>query len=56
MVLGLGVEAFAGAVFEGHVLQFAFAAGVADGAVERVIAEEKLEWSLCAPARFQAIR
>jgi hypothetical protein len=31
MLLGLGIEALARAVLEGHVLQFALAAGVADG-------------------------
>ncbi len=43
VVFGLGVEAFGGAVFEGHVLQLALAAGVADGAVEGVVAEQELE-------------
>ena len=46
MLLGLGVEAFAGAVLEGHVLQFALAAGIADGAVERVVAEKQLNGGL----------
>ena len=46
MVLGLGVEAFARAILEGHVLQFALAAGIADGAVERVVAEEQLDRGL----------
>ena len=46
MMLGLGVEAFAGAVLEGHVLQFALAAGIADGAVERVIAEKQFDGGL----------
>ena len=41
VVLCLGVEAFAGAVLEGHVLQFALAAGVAYRAVERVVAEKE---------------
>ena len=46
MMLGLGVEAFAGAVLEGHVLQLALAARVADGAVERVVAEEQFDGGL----------
>ena len=46
MVLGLGVEAFPGAVLVGHVLQLALAAGVAHGAVKRVIAEQKFERGL----------
>ncbi len=45
VLLGLGVEAFAGAVLEGHVLQLALAAGVADRAVERMIAEEEFDGS-----------
>ena len=39
MLLGFGVKAFAGAVLEGHVLQFAFAACIADRAVKRMVAE-----------------
>ena len=46
MVLGLGVEAVGGTVLEGHVLELALAAGVADGAVEGVIAEQELEGGL----------
>ncbi len=46
MVLDLDELAFACAVFEGHVLQLAFAAGVADGAVERMIAEEQFDGGL----------
>ena len=43
VILGLGVEAVSGTVFEGHVLQFALTAGVADRAVEWVVAEQKLQ-------------
>jgi len=43
VVLGFGVEAVGGAVLEGHVLQLALATGVADRAVERVVAEQKLQ-------------
>ena len=43
VILGLGVEAVGGAVLEGHVLQLALAAGVADGAVEGMVAEEQLQ-------------
>ena len=46
MVLGLGVEAVGGAVLEGHVLQLALAAGIADGAVERMVAEQQLQRGL----------
>ena len=46
VVLGLGVEAVGRAVLEGHVLQLALAAGVADGAVERVVAEQQLQRGL----------
>jgi hypothetical protein len=41
--LGVDHKALAGTVLECHVLQFALAAGVADGAVERVIAEEEFD-------------
>ena len=40
MMLGLGVEAFARAVLEGHVLQFALAAGIAHRAIERVVPQQ----------------
>ncbi len=43
MMLGLGVEAFTCAVFEGHVLQLALAACIADGAVEGMVAEEQFD-------------
>ncbi len=46
VVLGFGVEAVGGAVLEGHVLQLALAACVADGAVERVVAEQQLQRGL----------
>ena len=46
VLLGLGVEAFAGAVLEGHVLQLALAAGIADRAVEGMIAEQQLDGGL----------
>ncbi len=53
MVFGLGVEGVGGAVLEGHVLQFALAAGVADGAVERVVAEQELERGLARLGDFR---
>ncbi len=43
VLLGLGVEAFAGAVLEGHVLQFALATGIADRAVEGMVAEKQFD-------------
>ncbi len=43
MGLGFGVEALAGAVLEGHVLQLALAAGIAYGAVKGVVAEQQLD-------------
>ena len=46
VVLGLGIEAVGGAVLEGHVLQLALTAGIADWAVKRVIAEQQLERGL----------
>ena len=49
MLLGLGIQRLARAVFEGHVLQLAFAAGVAHRAIERMIPQEQLD---CALARL----
>jgi len=46
VLLGLGVEAFARAILEGHVLQLALTAGVADRAVERMVAQQKFNRSL----------
>jgi hypothetical protein len=46
MVLQVDELRFGGAVLEGHVLQLALAAGVADRAVERMIAEQQLEHRL----------
>ena len=46
VLLGLGVEALARAVLEGHILQFALAASVAYRAIERVVAEQQLNGCL----------
>ena len=46
VVFWLGVEGGGGAVLEGHVLQFALTTGVADGAVEGMIAEQEFECGL----------
>src|SRR5205809_1628173 len=46
MDLGFGVPAFAGAVAEDHILQFALAALVADWAIERVVGEQELQRGL----------
>jgi hypothetical protein len=43
MLLGFDVETFAGTVFEGHVLQFALAAGITDGTIERMVAEQEFD-------------
>ncbi len=42
MLLGLGVEALARAVLEGHVLQFALAARIAYRAIQRMIPQQQL--------------
>ena len=55
MLLGLGVEAFARAVLEGHVLQLALAAGIADRAVERMIAEQQLNGGLARLRNFRRL-
>ena len=46
MVLGLGVEAFPGTVFVGHVLELALTAGVAHRAVQWVVAEQQFKGGL----------
>ena len=56
MMLGLFVKALAGAVLEGHVLQFALAAGVADRAVERVIAKQQLDGGFARLGDFRRTR
>ena len=43
VLLGLGVERLGGAVLEGHVLQFALAAGIAYRAIEGMIAQQQLD-------------
>src|ERR1019366_6213569 len=46
MVLHVHELRFGRTVFEGHVLQFAFAAGIAHRAVERMVGEQQLEHGL----------
>ena len=46
MVLDVDELRFGGAVLEGHVLQFALAAGVADRAIQRMIAEQQFQHRL----------
>ena len=46
MVLQVDEFRFGCAVLEGHVLQFAFAAGIADRAVERMVRQQQLEHRL----------
>ena len=46
VVLGLHEFRFGGAVGERHVLQFALAAGIADGAIQRMVAEEQFNHRL----------
>ena len=55
MLLGFGVEALARAVLEGHVLQFALAAGIADRAVKRVVAEQQLNGGLARLGNFSRL-
>ena len=42
MLLNLGIERFGRAVLEGHVLEFTFAPGIADRAIERMVAKQDL--------------
>ena len=55
VLLGLGVKAFAGAVLEGHVLQFAFAAGIADRAIEGMVAEKQLDGGFTSLGDFRRL-
>jgi hypothetical protein len=55
VLLDLNKFRFARAVLEGHVLQFALAAGVADGTVERVVAEQELECRFAGLRDFRAL-
>ena len=56
MVLRLGIKALRRAVLEGHVLQLALAAGIAHRAIQRMVAEQQLQASPCAPAQSPASR
>ena len=55
MVLGLDELRFGGAVGERHVLQFAFAAGIAHRAIQRMVAEQQLDHRLARLAHFIAV-
>ena len=55
VVLRLHEFRFGGAVGERHVLQFALAARVADGAIERMVSEQQLDHCLASLAHFVAI-
>src|SRR5208337_1721581 len=55
VVLGLGEFGFECAVGECHVLQFAFAAGIAHRAVKRMVAEQQLKHRLAGLAYFVAV-
>src|SRR5208282_5715418 len=55
VVLGLRVLRFRGAIGERHILQFAFAAGVAHRAIQRMVAEQQLNHRLAGLTHFIAI-
>src|ERR1035437_8342952 len=55
VVLGLRELGFGGAVGKRHVLQFAFAAGVAHRAIQRVVAEYQLQHRLAGLTHFIAV-
>src|ERR1039457_691874 len=55
MVFRLGVLGFGSTVGESHVLQFAFAAGIAHGAIERMVAKQQLNHRLARLTYFIAI-
>ena len=50
--LGFHEARFGGAISEGHVLQFAFAACVADWAIERMISQQEFQSRLARLANF----
>ncbi len=54
--LGFGKAAFIRAVAEHHVLQFAFAAFVADRTIERMVAEEEFERAFAGLADLLGVR
>ena len=54
--LGFGVAALAGAVAEGHVLQFALAALIAHRAIERMVGEQELQHVLARGGHLRRFR
>ena len=46
MVLDVHELRFGSAVLEGHVLQFAFAAGIADGTIQRMVGQQQFQHRL----------
>src|SRR6185437_13606864 len=56
MNLDLDKAAFRGAIAEGHVLQFAFAAFIANRTVERVVRKQKFEHALASALYLLRIR
>src|SRR5947208_639742 len=50
--LAFHVARFSRAVLEGHVLQFAFATGIAYGTIQRMIAQQKLDHGFAGLADF----
>ena len=55
MIFGVDVFRFGGAVRESHVLQFAFAACIADRAVERMIAQQHFHHALARLMNFRRV-
>ena len=55
VVFGLHEFRFGGAVRKCHVLQFAFAAGIANRTIQRMVAEQQLDHCLASLAHFIAI-
>src|ERR1035441_1250429 len=55
VLLGLFLKALARTVLEGHVLQFALAARIADRAVERVIAKQQLDGGFASLCNFRRL-
>src|SRR6476469_6297593 len=56
MKLAFHIARLGRAVFERHVLQFAFAAGIADGAIQGMVAEQKFDHRFARLANFVRVR
>src|ERR1051326_4101440 len=56
MKLAFHIARFRRTIFKSHVLQFAFAAGIADRAIQRMVAEKQFDHRLARLANFVGVR